>query len=411
MTQDQAFAARGDTEAAFAAAFAASGLASRSAAWVRAARTQAIQDFLRFGLPHRKTEIWRYSDIRRALRDTYVLERAATAAGGHAQADIALLGEALAQSDLRLRVLFEAEPDGPSSAMGRLNLAFAEDGVLVRIAAGTELAEPLSVHHDGPSEGAMSHSRNALLLEPGASATLIETVNSGDPGFSTAHWRIDLQDGATLTHIRVVETGRGAVRTSQDRVAVGAKAKYVQCTVQGGEGFLRHETVAELAGEGAETHFAGALAAGGAGHADWRLALAHKAQRTISRLTARSVLGGRSFGAVQGAVSVAPGAQQADSHQAAKALLLSGQAQCVHKPELEIFADDVRCGHGATTGALDPNHLFYLRSRGIPEAAARLMLVEAFLAEAIAGVTWPAAQVLIEGALQRLLATALEARS
>jgi Fe-S cluster assembly protein SufD len=398
-------ATTGTPEAMIERAFAASGIASRSAPWVREARSAALLAVLKSGLPHRKIEAWKYTDLRKFLSDSYALSPAKTGVGGHPDAEIMTLSEALEAPGLWLRTLFESS----ASPIANLNLALAEEGGLIRVPANTALTEPLSIHHDGPDAGAMSHARNLIQLEPGARATLIETIKADDAGFATSLFKIDVQDGAHLTHIRIAETGKGAIWLGEDAVTLGQNATYELTQVQGGAGVVRIEPTIHLMGVKAEAHLSSANIGAGAGHIDWRLSLNHRAPDTVSRLRARTVLGGKSFGAVQGGVAVAQEAQKTDSHQMAKALLLSPHAQSVHKPELEIFADDVKCGHGAATGALSLDQLFYLRARGIPQDQARLLLVEGFLEEIVENLAEGGIRDAAEGALRRLLAQALEA--
>lgn len=392
-------------EATVDGAFDATRQAERSAPWVREARIAALQAFHKAGVPHRKIEAWKYTDLRNLLSEDYGIDFARTGVGANDGAEILTLGEALDEPGLWLRTLFEPA----ASVIGNINLALAEEGALIRVPANATLVEPLSIHHDGPEEGLMAHARSLIQLEPGSRATLIETIKADAAGFATAYIKIDVQDGAHLTHIRLVETGAGAIWLGEDAVTLGQNARYELTQVQGGAGLIRLEPQIHLNGAKAEAHLAGANIGAGAGHIDWRLSLNHRAPETISRLRGRTVLGGKSFGAVQGGVSVAQQAQKTDSHQMAKALLLSPHAQSVHKPELEIFADDVKCGHGAATGALSADQLFYLRARGIPQEQARLLLVEGFLDEIVEGLTEGPIRGAAENALRRLLAKALEA--
>lgn len=392
-------------EATVDGAFDATRQAERSAPWVRDARIAALQAFHKAGMPHRKMEAWKYTDLRKLLSEDYGIDFARVGVGGNDGAEILALGEALDEPGLWLRTLFEPA----CTAIGHLNVALAEEGALIRVPPNATLAEPLSIHHDGSDEGLMAHARSLIQLEPGSRATLMETIKADEAGFNTSFMKIDVQDGAHLTHIRIVETGAGAIWLGEDAVTVGQNATYDLVQVQGGAGVIRIEPTVHLSGEKAAAHLASANAGAGAGHIDWRLSLNHRAPETISRLRARTVLGGKSFGAVQGGVSVAQAAQKSDSHQMAKALLLSPHAQSVHKPELEIFADDVKCGHGAATGALSPDQLFYLRARGIPQDQARLLLVEGFLEEIAETLDEGAIRDAVESALRRLLAQALEA--
>lgn len=386
-------------------AFSAVKMADRSAVWVREARMAALKAFLKSGVPHRRIEAWKYTDLKSILLEDYGVDFAKSGVGGHDVAETMLLHDALESPGLWLRTLFEPTV----SPVGNLNMALADDGVLIRVPAQAQLASPVSVHHDGAAEGYMFHARNLVQLEPGARAILVETIKADEAGFATSCFKIDIQDGAHLTHIRIAETGAGAIWLGEDAVTLGRNAKYELTQVQGGAGLIRIEPSIHLTGANAEAHLSGANIGAGAGRIDWRLCLNHRAPDTVSRLRARTVLGGRSFGAVQGGVSVAQQAQKTDSHQMAKALLLSPHAQSVHKPELEIFADDVKCGHGAATGALSPDQLFYLRARGIPQDAARLLLVEGFLEEIVENIEEGAIRDAAGDALRRLLAQALEA--
>lgn len=391
--------------AVFEGAFEALTHAPRSAGWVREARSAGLQAFLKLGLPHRKLEAWKYTDLVNKIPDDFGIDFPRIGVSGHNGAETMLLAEALDAPGLWLRTLYEPA----ATAIGNLNLALGENGALIRVPAGARLEEPISVHHEGPEAGYMSHARNLIQLEPGSRATLIETIKADDAGFATSLFKIDVQDGAHLTHIRIAETGAGAIWLGEDAVTLGASAKYELTQVQGGAGLVRIEPSINISGTRAEAHLSSANIGAASGHIDWRLSLNHRAPDTISRLRGRTVLGGKSFGAVQGGVSVAQNAQKADSHQMAKALLLSAHAQSVHKPELEIFAGDVKCGHGAATGALSPDQLFYLRARGIPQDQARLLLVEGFLEEIVEILDEGAIRNAAEGALRRLLAQALEA--
>jgi Fe-S cluster assembly protein SufD len=403
MTAKPAIAA--SAEATFDGAFAASGLAAQSASWVREARQSALQAAMKSGLPHRKLEAWKYTDLRKFLAPGYSWSPASTGVGANGAAETMLLSEALEQPGLWLRTLFEPG----SSFVGNVNQALAAEGALIRIPANAIVDEPISIHHDGPAPGAMSHARGLVQLEPGSRATIVETIKADDASLATSVIKIDVQDGAHLTHIRIVESGAGAIWLAEDAVTLAPGARYDLTQVQGGAGLVRIEPNISLAGEKAEAHLSGATVGAMAGHIDWRLNLHHRAPDTVSRLRARTVLGAKSFGAVQGGVAVAQAAQKTDSHQMAKSLLLSPHAQSVHKPELEIFADDVKCGHGAATGALNPDQLFYLRARGIPAAVARHILVEGFLEEIVEGLPEGMLRDAAEAALRRLLAQALEA--
>jgi Fe-S cluster assembly protein SufD len=166
--------------------------------------------------------------------------------------------------------------------------------------------------------------------------------------------------------------------------AIAAGAQYQGFYLSEGAHFARHEALLELAGEAAEAAIDGAYLVSDTRHCDNTTVIVHAARQTVSRQAFRGVLSGKARGVYQGCVKVRREAQQTDAKQMSRTLLLSRKAEMVTKPELEIFADDVQCSHGATTGELDEAALFFLRARGIPEAEARAMLIEAFLGEALA---------------------------
>lgn len=396
--------AQRSAEDMFLRAFASSGLETQSPHWVATQRRAARDAFAKSGLPHRKQEAWKYTDLRRFLRDAYALAPARTGVATHPIAETMCLSEALTQPGLWLRTLFEPSADSIDNS----NLFLAREGALARVPAGVKLDDPISIHHDGADDGVMTHARSLIQIEPGASGSLIETVSTLSAGLTTSSVKIDVQERASLTHIRIAETDMGAIWLGQDHVSIGAAANYRLITIQGGAGLFRQELQADMLGKGAEAQVFGASLCGGTGHLDWRIVLNHRAANTVSRLNSRAALGGKSFGAVQGCVTVAQGAQKSDSHQLARSLLLSEHAQSVHKPELEIFADDVKCGHGATTGALSPDQMFYLRARGIPPHDARAMLVRAFVGEIAEGIPHDSVRNSAEAALARLLTHALE---
>lgn len=182
-------------------------------------------------------------------------------------------------------------------------------------------------------------------------------------------------------------------------VQVAKRGTYDSFVLNVGARMTRTEVHARLAGAGAATHLNGAQLLSGTQHADFTTVVRHDAPRGTSRQTMRNVLAGRSRGVFQGRIEVARAAQKTDGYQMSRALLLSGDAEIDTKPELEIFADDVKCSHGATVGELDADQLFYLRSRGIPDAEARAMLVHAFLAEALDAVTLDVARTALEAAV------------
>jgi Fe-S cluster assembly protein SufD len=190
-----------------------------------------------------------------------------------------------------------------------------------------------------------------------------------------------LERGARLHHIRITTNAAPAMVVRTDTVEIAREAAYQGVILSSGAALARQQMQARIIGPGASFELACAYAAGEGQHTDYAIELIHEAPHTLSRILSKGIASGNGHAVVQGRVVVKPEAQKTDSHQLSRALLMSPHAEIDQKPELEIFADDVKCGHGAAIGSLDPNQLFYLRARGIPEAEARNMLISAFLGE------------------------------
>jgi Fe-S cluster assembly protein SufD len=270
-----------------------------------------------------------------------------------------------------------------------MNAALFEDGMFLDVPEGEDagLVELVSVVTG--ARGAIGfHPRHVLRLGKRAKLTLLDT-SDGAAGLAYLHnpvFEISLDEGAELAHVRIQREGRAAFHLSSVHCAIAAGATYDNFTLNAGGRLARNEIHAALNGPKAMCHMNGAQLVGDGQHADTTTVLHHAAPDCGSRQTYKTVLTGKSRGVFQGKILVSKPAQRTDGYQMNQALLLSEEAEMDSKPQLEIYADDVKCSHGATVGALDPAQLFYLRSRGIPQQAARSMLVEAFLTEATEGV-------------------------
>ncbi len=380
--------------------------------WVAALRAEAAEHFASAGLPSRKLEAWRYTDL------------GAIAQAGFSEA-LTLVREEPALPPMRapFRAVFVdgrfagglsvlpdwcrslaahlGEAEGWLGALAQklpvvsLNTMLFEDGLLLDLPAGVEggALELLSLasHAERPIA---FHPRHLIRIGEGASLTLIET-SMGPNGASYLHnpvFEIAVAEGATLSHIRIQREGRAGFQLSTVLADVQADGTYDNFTLNAGAKLVRNEIHTALLGPKAACHMNGAQLAGDGQHADTTTYLDHAAPDCASRQTYKTVLAGKSRGVFQGKILVRQVAQRTDGYQMNQALLLSEDAEIDAKPQLEIYADDVKCSHGATVGALDEAQLFYLRARGIPAEQARAMLVQAFLVEAIEGVTNPLAQ-------------------
>ena len=279
-----------------------------------------------------------------------------------------------------------------------LNTMLAEDGADIEIADGVDAGTLLLV---SLATGGAFHPRHAIRLRSGARLTLIEANTGTGAYLNNPVFSVSVADDATLTHLRIQTEAPDAFHLSTLYAEVGARGTYDSFLLTLGGRLARMEVHARLAGEKSAAHLNAAQLLGGSQHADFTTVVTHDAPATTSRQTVKNVLTGRSRGVFQGKIEVSRIAQKTDGYQMNQALLLSAEAEIDSKPQLEIYADDVKCSHGATVGELDPDQLFYLRSRGVPEAEARSILVRAFLDEALDPIAHDAAREAMEGMITR----------
>jgi len=249
------------------------------------------------------------------------------------------------------------------------------------------------------SPGAAYHPRHAIRLAAGARLTLVEVAVGEGAYLHNPVTELAVGEGATLVHIRLQDESTAAFHLATFYADIAARGTYDSFALTLGGRLTRAEVHARLLGHGAATHLNAAQLLGGAQHADFTTVVRHDAPSCASRQTVKNVLTGHSRGVFQGRIQVARVAQKTDGYQMNQALLLSPDAEIDSKPELEIFADDVKCSHGATVGELDPAQIFYLRSRGIPETEARAILVHAFLVEAFDAVAHDGARAMLIAAV------------
>lgn len=378
--------------------------------WVNALREASTAAFRRLGFPTRRVEAWKYTDLAAVnasvfgepltgVDDAPALPETtyprAVFVDGRFRADLSTLAglgygaESLAAAlpGLEGRLGAVARPE--EQALAALNGMLFEDGLVVTVPAGVAggTLELLSVAAAAERAPAY-HPRHLVRLGAGASLTLIETA----AGPSTARYlhnpvfEIEVEAGARLNHGRLQQEGRDAFFLSTVYARVADGGAYDNFTMNAGAKLARNEIHVALCGPKAECHMNGVQLVSDGQHADTTTALDHAAPNCSSRQTYKTVLSGRSRGVFQGKILVRKVAQKTDGYQMNQALLLSPEAEIDSKPQLEIYADDVKCSHGATVGELDADSLFFLRSRGIPAEQARAILVEAFLTEAVEAV-------------------------
>jgi Fe-S cluster assembly protein SufD len=267
-----------------------------------------------------------------------------------------------------------------------LNTAFASDGAVVRIAEGAELDLPVHIvfvtDHAEPASVAF---RNRIEVGRGAHCTIIESYAAAGDAQCQTNALTDLQvgDHAQVSHIKLLAEGSNATHLGTWLVSLGRECLYRPVQVTESPGLARNQIFLAFDGEGSTADLKAATLVRGHEHADTTLVIDHKVPGCTSREHYKTVLDGEAHAVFQGKVIVRPGAQKTDGKQMAQALMLSETAEFSSKPELEIYADDVACGHGSTSTELNEDHLFYLRARGVPAAEAKRLLTEAFIAEPI----------------------------
>jgi Fe-S cluster assembly protein SufD len=295
-----------------------------------------------------------------------------------------------------------------SSPMVALNSAMMTDGVVIGIAEGVVLTQPLHVIHiaSGGVPAAM-FTRSMLTIGKSAGATLVESYIAAE-GATVYQVHdsllVSIADNARLDHLRLIEDSREAFNISSAAVTLRAHGRFNTFGMTSGAAVSRYQATIAFAGEGSQVFTNGVNLLNGRQHADTTLFMDHAVPNCTSREIFRSVVDERGHSVFQGRIIVQPKAQKTDAKMMTRALLLSDEAEADNKPELEIFADDVTCGHGATTGALDESLLFYLRARGLSEKEAQALLIQAFVGEAIESIVDDNLRELAISAAQRWLA-------
>jgi Fe-S cluster assembly protein SufD len=377
-------------------------------AWLDARRRTAIDAFAATGLPTRRVEAWKYTDLANALESelkpaapfhgTFAEEAAFAAPDAHLLLVNGFLHRARAANGLDivdLGALARNTPDwvkdnlglmaaSRDQPLGAASLALMRGGVAVKI------RERATLHLDfltpPPERGAVSHSRVLIVLEEGAHLSLLESHRGEGTHQTLANIGMELvlKPGARLEHVRLQTGAANALHVTSLGAKLERDAEYHALYAAFGGRLSRLDVHVRLDAPAAHAKLHN-VAVLNAGIADVTTVMDHATPHTTSRQLFKSVVGGRGRSVNQGRVLVREGAVKSDSHQLFKALLLSPRAEADAKPELEIFADDVVCGHGTAIGSLDEDALFYLRSRGLPESEAKGLLIRAFLEDAIEG--------------------------
>lgn len=374
-------------------------------AWRRA----ALERFLSMGFPTQRDERWKYTNLRRLESRAFELAAPPTVARttGHELAEVShrlvfvdghcmpSLSSHAAQPPgvtvISLGQWIKKDPDAVAellaelgissdSAFENLNAAFVEDGVVIDVAPNTRWDDPVHIVHEWQTSGRMSHPRILVRLGANSRCTLIEHYVGavGVESFTNAVVTIDVASGACLRHYRLQQEASKTFHLGTVRARIASDARYMSHELAFGSSLGRSDITALLEGPAADARLQGLFVPSGSQHLDNYTLIEHIAPNTTSQEEYRGIADERGRGVFNGKVKVHKDAQKIDARQLSRNLLLSTTAEIDTKPELEIYANDVKCSHGATTGQLDATSLFYLRSRGIDAAEARMLLIRAF---------------------------------
>lgn len=402
-----------DAERTLAEAFAPS--RNDEPTWLSAKRKLGYELFAQSGLPHRRVEAFKFTDLKRRLdaplRQAQPLEgdvalppdmdalcgARIVIANGHFRPDLSRLGDLpKGVQVLPMSAALTAAPDAVDAALGArapaydlptlaLNDALWTDGVFVHAAKGAAMDRPIHVviAVDG-DDGAAAHVRNLIRVDEGASVSIVES-HVGGPSATLSHAATDVHVGVGAGFARLILQAQGpnAAYLAETIAEVAGEGQFHDAVFTKGGALSRAETHAFLTAPGARANLDGAYVLEGRQHADHTLLIDHAASDCESRQLYKGAIDGSAHAVFQGKFHVRQAAQRTDAYQLNQALLLSDKAEIFSKPELEIYADDVKCSHGASAGDLDDDALFYLRSRGVTRDEARALLVEAFLGEAV----------------------------
>jgi len=362
-------------------------------------RDEAIER-IRAGVPTGRVGSWHYADLRRVVTKVPAHEPAAAAkrieplvAGSTVLPllngvayDKAPSVDGLSISRVSEKLLdgsFAPALDlkGDDDTVGAFNTAFVADGWFVDVADGAAIEAP--VEFQNIHAGGQTHVRLPVRVGAGAKVTVVERQSGAGEALVSSVANLLVGDDAEVTWLVVQEQCEATTHLGQLNAWIGRNAKLTVFFMNAGGKLVRQEVLVSAAGEGAGFKLRAVNLLAGSGHTDLTMVLDHAVPKTASTEIVRNVVTDRARGVFQGRINVAPQAQKTDAKMACNTLLLSDDAEFSAKPELEIFADDVACGHGATVTEIDANHLFYLMARGIEEKSARGLLVKAFIAEVI----------------------------
>jgi Fe-S cluster assembly protein SufD len=420
-------------------------LSEKDAPWLRRLRTAAMARFAEKGFPTTRDEAWRKTSVARIARTAFRLADATVSGSdalsafdlpgfsgprivfvnGHYSAELSALGPArsglevlslrdvLARQPARLEPILTRVVGETGNVFADLSTAFIEDGALVFVAPGVVLDEAVHVLYLSLNPGGaptVSFPRMVIVAGKGSEARIVESYGGpdGQVYLTNAVTEVAVEEGASVDHYKLQREGDRAFHVATLAVRQGRNSRFSDHAVTLGAALSRNDIGVLFGGEGGECTLDGLFLADGERHADTHTRVDHAVPHCTSRQLYKGIVDGAARGVFDGLILVRKDAQKTDSSQANKNLLLSRQALVDSTPRLEILADDVKCKHGSTTGQLDPQALFYLRSRGIAEAAARALLTYAFASDLVRRIRVEPLRKAVEAHLQSRLPAAAE---
>ena len=402
-------------------------------------REAAFRRFEAAGLPHRRIEEWKYTDLRTLMREAKPLaaapdhaarESARSAGAFLAGVDarrlvfvngafvpelsdlasepglkISSLADALARGDADVSARLGAASAAENDVAYALNTALMTDGAVIEVAPGTTVARPIHLVFVFAGEPAAVFARSLVTVGEGAGLTLLESHEGPDGVDYQVNTALDLVvgDAAKVDRVLIGTQGRSALHVSTLTGALGRAVAFRDFGFTTGGAVVRNQLFVRCGGADALLDLSGAAMLTARQHVDTTMVVDHALSGCRSREIVKSVLDGQSRNVFQGKIIVRPDAQKTDARMLSNALMLSADAEADNKPELEIFADDVQCGHGATAGSIDENLKFYLMARGIPASQAEALLIQSFVGEAIDTVTHEGVRDALSAAVLRWL--------
>jgi Fe-S cluster assembly protein SufD len=414
---------------------------SPTVAWLEMVRSSAMDRFEQLGFPSVSNEEWKYTNLAALAKGNFVPATRSEEpldANGFAYPETAaahlVVVDGFLREDLSVKTglegvvaidLFSAASDARYNKLVRkylardagydnngltaLNTAFLQSGVFLLIPKNVELETPLQITYVADAENSASFPRALIVVEENSSATVIENFVSKNGGryFTNSIAEIIVKDGARLHHYRVQRESKHAFHTATTAAELGRSSRYDTTSINLGAQLSRHDVSVVMDHEGAETSVDGLYMVGADQHTDTHSMIDHRQPHCNSHQLYKGILDGNGRAVFNGKVFVREGAQKTDAMQTNKNLLLSDKARVDTKPQLEIYADDVKCAHGAAVGQIDPEELFYLETRGINPELGRNLLTYGFAEEVIAKIEIESIRSRLDETVLRQLRTSL----